>query len=349
MFDNFEIIQGSQLLSRNKFRENVFKRDDYKCVICKAPAIDAHHIIERRLFDNSGYYIDNGASVCEQHHIEAEETTLSTEALRVAAEITTIILPEHFYVDEQYDKWGNIICKDGTRLPGELFYDESVQKILKQGNVLHLFKKYIKHPRTMHLPWSKSVSDDDKMIKTLTAFYNKRVVATIKMDGEQATIYNDYYHARSLENSYHQSRTWIKNLQARIGYLIPDGWRICGENLWAKHSIHYTNLYDYFYVHSIWNEKNECLQIDEMLEWCELLELTTPDIVYDEMFDIDKLKALETKLDFNRQEGYVLRIADSFSYRDFRNCVAKFVRPNHVSTQAHWMQQAIIKNELLKE
>ena len=131
-----------KLLTRDEFREGVFKRDGHKCVICGAPAKDAHHILERRLFSDGGYYLDNGSSLCEEHHIKAEETTLSCDEIREKCGIKTIVLPEHFYSDIDYDKWGNIIQATGERLKGDLFYDESVQKILKQGGVLNLFQKY---------------------------------------------------------------------------------------------------------------------------------------------------------------------------------------------------------------
>jgi hypothetical protein len=32
-----------KLLTRDEFREGVFKRDAHKCVICGEPAKDAHH------------------------------------------------------------------------------------------------------------------------------------------------------------------------------------------------------------------------------------------------------------------------------------------------------------------
>src|ERR1035437_7922501 len=104
------------LLNRDIFRESVFKRDGFKCVICREEAKDAHHIIERRLFGNGGYFILNGASLCEKHHIQAEETTLSCDEIRKAAGITEIVLPEHFYEDVEYDKWGNEILHNGTRI-----------------------------------------------------------------------------------------------------------------------------------------------------------------------------------------------------------------------------------------
>ena len=55
------------LLSRAEFRDSVFKRDKNKCVFCDKAAIDAHHIIERKLWNDGGYYLNNGASVCEEH------------------------------------------------------------------------------------------------------------------------------------------------------------------------------------------------------------------------------------------------------------------------------------------
>ena len=55
------------LLTRDSFRDSVFKRDGYACVICGSSdrPLDAHHIIERRLWTDGGYYTDNGATLCD--------------------------------------------------------------------------------------------------------------------------------------------------------------------------------------------------------------------------------------------------------------------------------------------
>ena len=73
------------LLTRDQFREQVFARDGHKCVVCKSPAKDAHHIIERRLFEDHGYYENNGVSLCSQCHLDAEKQycpAISCENLR---------------------------------------------------------------------------------------------------------------------------------------------------------------------------------------------------------------------------------------------------------------------------
>jgi len=128
-----------KLLSRKEFKDAVFQRDTYKCLVCKEPAVDAHHIIERKLFDDGGYYIDNGSSLCEVHHFQAEQTIISCNTLRQLAKIKMIILPADFNSELEYDKWGNIILKSGSRKPGPLFHQESVQKILESANLLNLF------------------------------------------------------------------------------------------------------------------------------------------------------------------------------------------------------------------
>src|SRR5271157_989356 len=109
------------LLTRDDFRAQVLKRDHYTCVFCDKTARDAHHIIERKLFPDGGYYIDNGVSVCEEHHILCEKTLISCEEIRNKAKISTVLLPDHLKNDQPYDKWGNPILPNGQRLRGELF------------------------------------------------------------------------------------------------------------------------------------------------------------------------------------------------------------------------------------
>jgi hypothetical protein len=337
-----------KLLSRDEFRAAVFNRDGDKCVICKAKAQDAHHIIERKLWSNGGYYLDNGASLCGIHHIEAEQTTLSCEQIREACGITHIILPEHLYRDQAYDKWGNPILPNGTRLHGDLFQDQSVQKILEQGNMLGLFTHFVKYPRSYHLPWSENVRSDDKVWWN-TPLIGKDVVITMKMDGENTTMYSDHIHARSIESGNHPSRDRVKSMWGAIAQDIPPGWRICGENLFAKHSIHYQELPSYFLVFSVWNESNVCLSWDDTETWANLLGFKTVPVVYRGTFYKDiAIKGWPEwqKLFNDPSEGYVVRSADAFHYGDFRNNLNKFVRKNHVQTHGHWMRGQLIPNGL---
>lgn len=339
-----------KLLTRDDFREGVLARDNHRCVICgTTECLSVHHIIERRLWsakhEFGGFFLDNGASLCSLHHIQAEQTVLSCEEIRCAAGIKKILHPEQFYDDVEIDKWGNYIQPNGTRLRGELFYDESVQKILKDGGVLSLFVDYVKYPRTYHFEFSNP-SKDDKIIKNYDALKDEDIVVTLKLDGENTNMYSDYIHARSLEALTGQDRGWVKALHAQICQNIPKGWRICGENVYAKHSLEYTDLESYFYVFSIWNEKNECLSWDETIEWCQLLDLIHVPVLYRGVFDLNKLKTLSEQLDTSKQEGFVVRPARSFSYGEFKSVMAKFVRKGHVTSGNHWRHQQIVPNKL---
>jgi hypothetical protein len=324
------------LLTRGAFRELVFARDHGRCVVCSDPAADAHHILERRLFPDGGYYLANGASVCGRHHLLAEQTVLSCEELRDRCGISRVVLPPQLDAGERYDKWGNLYLADGSRSPGELFWDASVQQVLRAAGVLGQFRSWVKHPRTPHLPWSPGATADDQVLTDLGALAAGEVVVTEKLDGENTSLYRDRIHARSLDSPSHPTRDWVKGLWAAIAADIPLGWRVCGENLWAVHSIRYLDLPSFFLVFGVWDDRNRCLSWDETVEWAALLGLQVVPVLYRGRFDEAQLRRCWQPALADRREGYVARVADSFAYGEFRQRVAKFVRPEHVQTIRHW-------------
>lgn len=336
-----------ELLTRDAFREGVFARDGHKCVLCKEPAQDAHHILERRLFSGAqlgGYFLDNGASVCGPCHIKCEETTVTVEQVRDAAGITKPVLPDHLYRDIIYDKWGNPCMTNGTRLRGDLFNDESVQKILKQGGFLSSFVHYVKYPRTWHMPWSPGMTKDDRCHPNMKQFHGRRVIVTEKMDGENTTMYPDHIHARSVDSKNDPSRNYVKRMWAAICGDIPENWRICGENLYERHSLHYTDLTSYFMGFSIWDETNHRIAYDDFVEWMELFDLQRAPVLYDGIYDEELIKALPKTLGWNmdEHEGYVITVADRMHYSEFRHLVAKFVRADHVTEDVHVRSRRVL-------
>lgn len=100
---------------------------------------------------------------------------------------------------------------------------------------------YIKYSRTYHVLWSDGISMEE-------LFCDREVVVTEKMDGENSTIYsNGYFHARSISGNTHKSQDWLKKYLQNWYYLLPEGWRVCGENCYALHSIYY-EIENYFNV-----------------------------------------------------------------------------------------------------
>jgi len=237
--------------------------------------------------------------------------------------------------------------------------------------------EYYKYPRTYHFSFSESLQNDDRMLHSLSALKDRRIIVTEKIDGENFSMYRNYSHCRSIGGNDHPSRHFVKSVHAGIKHLIPEGWRICGENMFALHSIYYTELPSYFIVFAIFNDYNEEIPWDKTVEMCNDLGLVHVPVLYDGQWDLDKIKACYTGVsaykgwqpkktipDFKTfrelilegilverfsdptQEGYVTRVADSFHYDNFANHTVKFVRKGHVTTSDHWMSEQMIKNRL---
>ncbi|MFF6781917.1 RNA ligase family protein [Streptomyces sp. NPDC012510] len=200
------------------------------------------------------------------------------------------------------------------------------------------------YPRTRHLPWSPGATADDLRVTDLSGLRGREVVVTEKLDGENTTLYADGLHARSLDSAHHPSRTWVKALQARIGHAVPAGWRVCGENMFARHSLPYDDLDSWFYGFSVWDADGRCLGWDRTVDLLRGLGIPVPRVLWRGVFDEKALRAL--RLDLGRQEGYVVRVVDGFTADEFGARVAKWVRAGHVRTDTHWMHAAVVENGL---
>jgi len=209
----------------------------------------------------------------------------------------------------------------------------------------------IKYPRTLHLPWS-NWTNKDKVLKSISCFRNKRLIITEKMDGECTSMTKDSIWARSVDSIDHESQHWVKGLWGNIKHLIPENMIICGENMYAKHSIYYDDLQSYFLVFNIWMN-NVCLSWEETEYWCNKLSLTTVPIL-EKSCKLELLGLFSrvwsgnfpNRINWKEKEGYVVRNIGSFMREDFDTNVAKYVRPNHVQTDVHWKDQPMIKNKL---
>ena len=201
----------------------------------------------------------------------------------------------------------------------------------------------VKYP-IPHLPWSPGLQNNDRRIETLTGLLGQEIVVTEKLDGENTTMYRDDLHARSLDLRPHPSRTWVKAERGRFAHDIPDGWRLCGENVYAVHSLRYEELEGYFYLFSVWNDQNISLAWDDVLDWAARLQVPTPRELYRGMWNEEALKAIQ--VDPERMEGYVVRVTAAIPYADFPRKVAKWVRRGHVQTDQHWISKPVEPNGL---
>jgi hypothetical protein len=134
-----------KLLSRQDFKAIVLNRNQGTCCIptCREEAVDAHHILNRNLFTGAhelgGYFLENGAGLCDEHHYQAEITLISVETLREACLVTVPAIPSQLSAEKTYDCWGNEILLNGFYARGPLFSDSGCQKALRAGGKIWNF------------------------------------------------------------------------------------------------------------------------------------------------------------------------------------------------------------------
>lgn len=205
-----------------------------------------------------------------------------------------------------------------------------------------------KYPRTPHLPWSKGHTPDDIVLNTFDHLAGlSEIVVTEKLDGENTTMHRDYIHARSPDSGFHPSRSWVTMHHAAIRYNIPENMKICGENMFARHSIAYDALESYFYVFAV-IDGDRVLPWDDTVEIAELLELPVVPLLYRGSWSIERIQECWTGISRcgGEQEGYVIRNAAGFALEEFQNNTAKYVRPGHVTSEQHWTKGPVIRNGL---
>lgn len=202
-----------------------------------------------------------------------------------------------------------------------------------------------KYPRSYHLNYSQKSSADDKRHESDAHFIGKDIVVTLKMDGENSTVYNNTIHARSLDSGTDtEDRKWLDALRiSKIEGNMPDSYRICGENLFYKHTVAYDNLESMFYAFSIW-DGDTCLSWEETKLWCGMLGISIVPVIYEGVYN--KNLILDEFKKYKGSEGFVIRLKDEFDIKDFKESLSKYVSDSFVLPSNHWRYSTKTLNKL---
>jgi hypothetical protein len=149
------------------------------------------------------------------------------------------------------------------------------------------------------------------------------LVVTEKLDGVPLTFTRD---------AVHDTQPWDRPATAlwtMIAHRIPDDWRVCGESMWARRCIAYTDLPGVFIVHSIWDETGTLLGWDDTVDWAERLELPVVPVLYRGAGLAEASAAWSRRRDQRDSEGYVMRRAGRIQARQLPLRLLCWVRPNH--------------------
>ncbi len=210
-----------------------------------------------------------------------------------------------------------------------------------------------KYGRTYHYPFSPGTTSDDRINAT---YWNQiscidTVLHTEKLDGENTCLNQYGVFARShAAPTRHPWADYLKYHWAMIQKDLGD-LEIFGENIYAMHSIEYQAVASHFYVFGI-RDKDMWLSWEEVVFYATLLDFPTVPVLKQtkpleqksfeaEIVDIVQQpstfgsKDVHTQLDCS-MEGVVTRNLESYPVADFKENVFKYVRKDHVKTDAHW-------------
>lgn len=205
-----------------------------------------------------------------------------------------------------------------------------------------------KYPRTLHVPFSESITPDDRRCESDWFYYlkDKILVLTEKLDGSQSYICKSGVYARS--HATVTDNPWDRNLFERGGTYdqvkewLAENEGIYGENMYGIHSIEYNKLPSYFFMFAARDDKR-------WYSWKEVEELSSilgiEHVPVLEIRRFETVSELEQAIAFHMKngskygdtiEGVVVRNIESFLLDDFSKNVVKYVRKNHVQTDEHW-------------
>jgi hypothetical protein len=210
-----------------------------------------------------------------------------------------------------------------------------------------------KYGRTFHYPFSPGTTSDDRINHEYWPDMNsiEQIVHTEKLDGENTCLNQYGVFARS--HAAPTRHPWANYLKERW-HLIKNelgDLEIFGENIYAIHSIKYLEIEQHFYVFAV-RHLDQWLAWEEVKFYAALLDFpTVPELKIQQPSDQHFLE--KTVLNFVNQpsifqsldihtdeactmEGIVSRNADEYLVGNLKKNVFKYVRKNHVKTDAHW-------------
>ncbi|NUB91156.1 RNA ligase family protein [Haloterrigena sp. SYSU A121-1] len=185
-----------------------------------------------------------------------------------------------------------------------------------------------------HLPWSEEDAREQKWLDTVDDLLfsdGGMVVMTEKMDGSQACLTKDKVYARSHgHEAEHHSFDLLKKQHAEeYSDLIPEHLAIYGEWLYAKHSIKYTHLPDYFLAFGVYDRITDIwMDWKRVSEVCDIIGLGLVPVRYTGFWPMEQMQQEPEIGSYHGDtaEGYVLRYAGAFKHEDFDQAMAKCVR-----------------------
>jgi hypothetical protein len=202
-----------------------------------------------------------------------------------------------------------------------------------------------KYPRTYHLPWLSSGTNDDRISDSVNSLLGINIIITEKLDGSNSSIVKGGVYGRS--HVTFSRNPWdykLRELHSLVKNYLDEGVYLFGEGMSAIHSIEYKNLTSHFYLFGV-RDNDIWLSWKDVEEYSYLLDIPTVPVLFEGIVETEnELKDIVKSFQNGKstlggeREGIVIRNSKSFKEKDFSKNVMKMVRPNHITTDVHWQR-----------
>ncbi len=220
---------------------------------------------------------------------------------------------------------------------------------------------FVKFPTTPHLLWlGTTPARADKVFARHEAesFLRLPVIVEEKVDGANLGISFDAHGnllaqnrgnllQRGVKDQFAPLWVWLSERETRLFDALEDRLILFGEWCYARHSIHYTRLPDYFLAFDVFDKhEHHFLSSVRRDEVCDELKLATVPKLGAGLFSLMEIPRLigQSSLYDGPMEGVYLRQESS-------SCLiqrAKVVRPEFVQLIGeHWLNQPMVANRML--
>ncbi len=224
-------------------------------------------------------------------------------------------------------------------------------------NVIDFFR----FPHTPHIAWLGSGKPrDDKVLALAEArtFLAGDIVVEEKVDGTnlgfsvgqdralRAQSRGQYLDLDALAGQWKPLRHWLATRRYALAEALEPRLMLFGEWCYARHSVRYTRLPDWFLAFDVYDRaRGEFWSVERRNELVRRLGLAVVPEVGRGRFDLERLKALlqQSALSESPAEGLYLRREQEGRLLER----AKLVRPEFVQTiGAHWSKRHLASNQL---
>ncbi len=222
---------------------------------------------------------------------------------------------------------------------------------------------FLKFPRTPHLFVMSGLNvRDDKVLSSeeRSLFYANPIILEEKTDGANVGISFSSNGELRVQNrgnyiipgfapQFDKIWPWLSKRTEQLHETLKDRFVLFGEWCYAKHSIHYTKLPDWFLAFDIYDrQENQFLTVERRNAMLGNINIAVIQMVGNGIFAQNQLVKLLKKQPSTycegKMEGLYLRLEDE----RFLKLRAKVVQANFIqSISNHWSREKLVENRLL--